>query len=129
MRFGAIFGWLVEHFDTLRRQKVCFCKNCRKWLKRKRKNGAPGEIRTPDLTLRRHRRTTNQQLSAICIQWDSMVSVRVFSSFLLAQTSQYKGPLGTKLGIGDKAGSDPLSVPIPININPGAVDDSFIQSL
>jgi hypothetical protein len=35
--------------------KLTFCRwsNCRKRLKRKPKDGAPGEVRTPDLTLRR----------------------------------------------------------------------------
>jgi hypothetical protein len=34
----------------------------------KKNSGAPGEIRTPDLLLRRTRRTINQRFSAACTQ-------------------------------------------------------------
>jgi hypothetical protein len=71
----------------------------------------------------------NQQLSAICIELDPIVSVRVFSTFRLAQTSQYKGPLGTKLGTVVKQGTDPLNCRSLSASIQGQVDDSLVPSL
>jgi hypothetical protein len=40
----------------------------------------------------------NQQLSAICTEWVSLVPVWGSASLFLAERSQFKRPLGTKLG-------------------------------
>jgi hypothetical protein len=41
--------------------------------------GAPGEIRTPDLLLRRTYRTNNQQFSGICMGCDSLKNARFYA--------------------------------------------------
>src|SRR5439155_23994051 len=43
------------------------------------KNGAPGEIRTPDLTLRRTCRANNQRVSWDCTNLYPLASMRLFN--------------------------------------------------
>jgi hypothetical protein len=54
----------------------------------KEMNGAPGEIRTPDLLLRRTYRMTNQQFSSVCTGWDSL---REISGFCIPPSLATKG--------------------------------------
>ncbi len=45
----------------------------------RRKSGVPGEIRTPDLLLRRTYRTNNQHFSGVCIGCDLLEKTRIHS--------------------------------------------------
>jgi hypothetical protein len=75
----------------------------RKLLRAKEIGGAPGEIRTPDLLLRRTCRTINQQLSAICIDLHYVGSITDFRLQSTTETSQHKPTLGTELGTAHRA--------------------------
>jgi hypothetical protein len=64
----------------------------------RKKNGAPGEIRTPDLLVRSRCCTNNQQLSGLGDNLDKAVAMRLLALTVTPKTSRNKPPLGTKLG-------------------------------
>ena len=64
----------------------------------KRVTGARGEIRTTDLLLRRTRRTKNQRLSAVCIEWCSRVFMRVFTRRVIRRYKRNQATTGHKIG-------------------------------
>jgi hypothetical protein len=70
----------------------------RKLLRAKEKDGAPGEIRTPELLLRRTCHKINEQLSAICIDLHYVGSITDFRLQSTTETSQHKPTLDTELG-------------------------------
>jgi hypothetical protein len=67
--------------------------------------GAPGEIRTPDLTLRRTYITKNQQLTAIAMRSDELRCVLMWGASQLKPATLHRNTsgqaVGTKLGTGD----------------------------
>src|ERR1700756_2386997 len=70
------------------RVKRCLLALCLLLVLRNEFSGAPGEIRTPDLMLRRHHCTRNQELSHICPELHRSVSIRPRSGNNTAENKQ-----------------------------------------